>query len=204
MIDQLPTLQHLLRVLQQIPYLASNNLYRVAHHMLTLDQVRREQLVKIIQELPDKLARCATCWAWYEQDRACVWCHDGQRDQATVCIVQQWYDVYSLEKSGGHHGVYHILGGVISPLDGVRPDDLSFGPLTERVRQGNIRELILALSQTPEGDATAAYLVKLLDRSCPGHGVRITCLSRGVPVGATVETLDRVTLSKAFAERRPF
>jgi recombination protein RecR len=203
-IDQLPTLQNLLRVLQQIPYVASKNIYRVAHYVLTLDPVRREHLVRAIQELPDKVMRCAVCWCWYERDRACVWCSDTKRDMSSICVVQQWFDVYAMEKSGGHQGVYHVLGGAISPLDGIRPEDLSCMQLVERVQSGRVNEIILALSQTAEGDATAAYVVKLIERHCPSHGVRITCLSRGVPVGATLETLDRITLCKAFAERRPF
>lgn len=200
MVHDLPTMQQLLRQLQHIPYLTTKNIYRVAHYFLEMDPKKAELFIKVLQEAQAHIIKCSTCFVWKERDRDCFFCSHPQRDQATVCVVETWYDVQAVEKTGGFTGVYHVLGGAICPLEGVGPDQLTIMPLKERVAQKNIKEVILAMNQTLEGEATAAYIARLLQ----DYQGDITCLARGVPVGGTLEFMDRVTILKALKERRAF
>lgn len=199
--EQLPTLAQLLKQLQQVPYLASKNLYRVAHHFLEMDAPRLEQFCRALTEVQARLVKCSVCYAWQERDRGCAYCTSIKRDQNIVCVVETWHDLYAIEKTGGYTGVYHVLGGVICPLDGVGPEDLSIDSLIKRIQScTEIREVILAMNQTPEGEATAAFIGRKLN----GCAVKVTCLSRGIPVGSSLEAMDRLTVFKALAERRLF
>jgi recombination protein RecR len=143
---------------------------------------------------------CQTCFVWQEKNKLCVFCSDIKRDQQTICVVESWQELLSIEKTEGYLGVYHVLGGLICPLEGVGPDDLSIVPLVKRVEQGTIKEVILAFNQTPEGEATAAFIArKLQDMS-----IVVSCLARGMPVGSSLEAMDRLTVYKALSERKPF
>jgi recombination protein RecR len=122
-----------------------------------------------------------------------------RRDQSVICVVQSWQEVLAIEKTGGYAGVYHILGGLLCPLEGVGPDDLKIATLASRVNK-QTKEIILALDQTPEGEATAAYIADALK----GNEVVLSCFSRGMPVGSSLEMLDRLTVFKALSERRPW
>lgn len=117
-----------------------------------------------------------------------------------VCVVETWQELLAIEQTKGYNGVYHVLGGVIYPLNGVGPEDLSIEPLIARIKRQQITEIILALSQTPEGEATASYIASKLK----GISVTISCLARGLPVGSSLGMMDRVTVFKALSERRPF
>lgn len=200
--DQLPTLTKLLKQLQQVPYLASKNLYRVAHHFLHMDAQRLAQFNAILQEAHTGLKKCSICCAWQEKHGSCVYCSSTKRDTTTICVVETWYDMFAIEKTGGFTGVYHILGGALSPLDGITPEDLSVSALLGRLVA--CTELIFALNQTPEGEATMAYIARKINLAYPERAFKITCLSRGVPVGSSLESVDRVTVFKALAERRLF
>ena len=156
MIDRLPHLAHLLRHLQQVPYLASKNIYRVASHFLQMDEQRLQQFCAALDEAQQGLVLCETCFCWRERSAPCVLCSNTERVQSLVCVVEMWYDVLSIERTRAYDGVYHVLGGAISPLNGVGADDLHIEPLIKRVA-GGVKELILAVSQTPEGEATSIY-----------------------------------------------
>jgi len=199
MIDKLPTLVHLLKNLQQVPYLASKNIYRVASHFLHMDYARAEQFCNIILQAKRKLSQCSTCFSWQEKDRECLFCSAVKRNQNIVCVVETWQELLAIEKTGGYNGVFHVLGGVICPLEGVGPEDLTIHHLAPRVESG-VTEIILALNQTPEGEATCAYIASKLK----GMSVTISCLARGLPVGSSLESMDRLTVYKALSERRPF
>lgn len=199
MMDKLPTLEQLLKELQQLPYFASKHIYRIAHHFLEMDARRLEQLCNLLVHAQKQLIKCAICWTWQEAQSGCPFCGDARRNQKLICVVETWYDVCAIERTGSYQGVYHVLGGSICPLDGIGPDELTLEHLAGRVHDG-CDELILALSQTPEGEATSAYIARCID----GAPVKITCLARGVPVGSVLESLDRLTLHKALSERRPF
>lgn len=197
--ENLPTLARLLKQLQQVPYLASKNLYRVTHHFLQMDPERLQIFCKTLIEAHQKLVKCRQCWAWQERDGVCTFCADTRRDSSMICVVETWHDLYAIERSGGYEGVYHVLGGAICPLDGIGPDDLTINALVERVGDAH-KEIILAMNQTPEGEATAAFIARKLE----AKGKKITCLARGVPVGASLEFTDRLTVHKALSERRVF
>lgn len=200
MLEDIPSLSQLIRQLQQVPYLASKNLFRVADFFLRMDESRLEQFCKVLVHAKVNIDRCPRCWCWREHKQGCSFCQSTTRDQATICVVETWHDVCTIEKTNGFSGVYHVLGGAICPLEGRGPDDISIVQLVQRVQDGNIREVILATNQTPEGEATASYIAVQLKK----FNVLLSCLSRGVPVGSVLEGMDKLTIYKALAERRPF
>lgn len=200
MIDKLPSLARLIQQLQQMPYLASKNLYRFTNHVLNMDESRVKLLCDTILAAKQRIMPCPTCYAWQEKDKPCLFCGSPKRDQNLVCVVQTWQDLMAIEQTSGYHGVYHVLGGVIYPLEGVGPEDLTIEPLVTRVQGSTITEIILATNQTPEGEATAAYIARKLKPT----GVKVSCLARGVPVGSSLEYMDRLTVMKALSERRIF
>lgn len=200
MVDKLNSLAQLLKQLQQVPYVASKNIYRVAHYFLEMNEQKLQQFCTALQDAHKNLEKCALCWAWKERTSACVFCSAKGRDQKLICVVETWHDLYAIEKTSGYTGVYHVLGGVICPLEGIGPEDLTIQALVTRITQNPCDEIILAMNQTPEGEATAAFIArKLQDVSC-----KVTCLARGIPVGSSLESMDRLTVFKALAERRLF
>ena len=201
MIEKIPTLVALCKQLQHVPYLASKNLYRVADYFLTERPERIEQFIKSIENAKQRLVLCSVCYMWQERDKACVICLDQRRDSTLICVVETWQELISIEKTEGYKGVYHVLGGAICPLDGVGANDLTIEQLLQRVRSNSaIAEIILATNQTPEGEATAAYIAQKLT----GISIKLSCLARGIPVGSTLEYMDSLTVYKALSERRPF
>lgn len=199
MIEQLPPLAQLVRQLQQIPYLASKNLYRVANYILSMDTRQAEQLCKAIVDAQLLMMRCQRCCVWKERDKNCLFCDSPKRDALVICVVETWHELIVIEKTRGYTGLYHVLGGAICPLEGIGPEDLSITTLIARIDE-NVKEVILATNQTPEGEATATYIAhKLKNKS-----ITISCLARGIPVGSQLEAMDHVTVFKALSERRPF
>ncbi len=198
--NDLPSLQQLLKQLQQVPYLASKNIYRVATHFLTMEPEKLEQFCKTLQQAQENIVRCAQCNMWVEKESSCMYCQSPRRTQELICVVETWQELMAIERSGGYQGTYHVLGGVISPLDGIGPEDLTVNQLVSRVRDTKPEEVILATAQTPEGEATAAYIARQL-KELP---VKVSCLARGMPVGSTLEYMDRLTVYKALAERRVY
>lgn len=200
MLEELPTLAHLLKVLQQVPYLASKNVYKVAAHFLEMKPQQMEQFCATLDAAKKRLTKCSICFYWQEVSSACVFCSSSKRDRHVVCVVESWQEILAIEKTRGYTGVYHVLGGVISPLDGVGPENLTIDALVDRVISTQVTEVILATNQTPEGEATAMYIARKLK----DHTVVISCLARGLPVGSLLEGMDRLTVFKALSERRPF
>lgn len=197
LIDDLPTVGQLVRVLQKLPYLASKNVYRVVDYILRLDSTDVDRLCTILRMTKEHITHCRQCFSWQERER-CVFCSSELRKKNVVCVVASWHEILALERSGGYDGVYHVLGGVISPLEGVNACDLTIDMLIDRVKNTAVDEVICALDQTPEGEATIAFL----SRKLKGISVKVTCLARGLPVGSSIESMDRLTLYKALAERR--
>ncbi|HSW73607.1 MAG TPA: recombination mediator RecR [Candidatus Limnocylindria bacterium] len=200
MLGDLPTLTKLMKILQQVPYLASKNLYRVSTHFLDMEERKLEQFCALLLEAKKQITHCPTCFFWRETADLCTFCSSPKRDQTLVCVVETWQELMAIEKTAGYNGVYHVLGGVICPLDGVGPEQLTIIPLVQRVQEGSVKEIILATNQTPEGEATAAFIASKLRTS----SVTISCLARGIPVGSSLEFMDRLTVYKALSERRPF
>jgi recombination protein RecR len=199
MLAKLPSLTKLIKVLQHVPYLASKNVYRVATHFLEMDTERLRQFCQALEHAKESITLCTTCYFWQEKDAACAVCSDARRNHAVICVVETWQELVTIEKTGGYDGVYHVLGGVISPLEGVGPENLTIDPLIARV-DTQVHEVILATNQTPEGEATAAFIASKLKHT----SAVISCLARGIPVGSSLEFMDRVTVYKALSERRPF
>lgn len=200
MLNDLPTIALLIKGLQQIPYLASKNLYRVVEHFLNMDSAKMEQFCALLLKVNQNVLKCETCFAWREKDKNCMFCDAPKREKNIVCVVESWQELLAIEYTRGYTGIYHVLGGVIYPLEGIGPEDLTINALVARVKEKKVAELILALSQTPEGEATAAYIANGLQN----ENVSITCLARGLPVGSSLGSVDRVTVFKALSERRPF
>ena len=200
MLHDLPTVVQLLKGLQQVPYLASKSLYRVAEHFLKMDDAKMEQFCALLLQAKQNIVPCEICFTWREKSRQCSYCASEKRDRKIVCVVESWQELLAIEQTRGYTGVYHVLGGIIYPLEGIGPDDLTIEPLLKRITEQSITEIILALSQTPEGEATSAYIASKLK----GQPVAVTCLARGLPVGSSLGTMDRITVFKALSERRPF
>lgn len=200
MVQGLPTLANLLKQLQKVPYLASKNVYRVADHFLRMNPKQLEQFCAILISAREQLIACTTCFAWKEKSEHCLFCDSERRDKKTVCVIETWQELLSIEKTRGYNGVYHVLGGVISPLDGIGPEELTIESLLSRIDEKQITEIILATNQTPEGEATAAFIASKLKQK----PVIVSCLARGLPVGSSLDAMDRVTVYKALSERRPF
>ena len=202
MLTDIPTLTQLIKTLQQIPYLASKNVYRVAHHFLVMDPQRLEEFCALLLHAKSKVKPCPSCFFWQEQDKGCSLCTSSKRDKSVICVTESWQELIAIEKTGGYDGLYHVLGGVICPLEGIGPEQLTIEPLVKRIQnaQGAVREIILATNQTPEGEVTAAFIA----RSVASMNVAVSCLARGIPVVSYLEYMDRLTVYKALSERRPF
>ncbi len=199
MLSQLPTLQKLIRQLQRLPYLASKNVYKVAVHLLQSDDKSVSQLVRLIEQARQQIHYCSHCFSWVENDVICSICSSKNRDKSIICVVSSWHDLCAIESSGEYKGLYHVLGGVLSPLEGIGPESLRIQELLTRISP-EIKELIFALNPTPEGEATATYILT----HCPSQDFNISKLARGMPVGSMLEYMDRVTICKALTDRRPF
>lgn len=195
----LPSLTVFLKLLQQVPYLASKNLYRVTAHFLNMEPERAQKFCQALLELKQRITKCAICCAWQEVDHPCTWCFSDKRNKAIICVVESWQELLTIEKTGGYDGVFHVLGGAISPLDGIGPEQLSIEQLLARL-DDSVAEVILATNQTPEGQATAAYIATKIENK----NIHVSCLARGIPIGSSLEFIDRLTVYKALSERRPF
>jgi recombination protein RecR len=199
MINKVPSLAHLCKCLQQVPFLASKNLYKVATYFLTTDEEKVQRFCTSLLEARKNITTCEQCCVWREKNKDCVFCGDPRRDRTTICVVETWQELMSIEKTDGYKGLYHVLGGAICPLDGIGPEDLSINVLLSRITS-DTKEIILATNQTPEGEATAAFIARRLK----DQSANISCLARGIPVGSSLELMDKLTVYKALSERRPF
>lgn len=198
-IEKLPTIKRLMRHLQQVPFLASKNMFRVAGHFLKLEKERVDQFCNVLQDVKKNVTACSRCFVWQEHGIGCMFCDDPFRNKEQICVVESWQELLVIERTEGFSGLYHVLGGIISPLDGIGPADLYIDELVGRVNS-DVKEIILAMNQTPEGEATAAFI----SRKLKDTGVRVSCLAKGVPIGSNLEFIDRLTMSKALADRKPF
>ncbi|MDR3324507.1 MAG: recombination mediator RecR [Spirochaetaceae bacterium] len=183
-------------LLAKLPGIGKKSAGRLAYHILESDRSYARLLAERLESLHDSIRRCSVCGAWTEND-PCPICADATRDGALLCVVERSQDVRVIEESKEFRGRFHVLGGLIAPLDGVNPDDLAIGSLVRRVRSEKISEVILALNPTLEGDTTSLYIHKALQDS----PVAITRLASGLPVGGDLEYADRLTLSRSFRGR---
>jgi recombination protein RecR len=161
------------------------------------DSVRN--LARVIVQAKERVKLCPVCGALTEKT-PCAICDDDRRDGSIICVVERPVDILSIEKSGNYHGKYHVLGGRISPLNGVEPEDLKIAELEQRLKDSHVTELVIALATDVEGDATGYYLAKRL----AGPNLKITRIAHGIPAGSGLEFADELTLSRAFEGRREF
>ena len=199
MIDKLPHMQKMMRCLQQVPFLASKNLYRVMSHFLKMDPKQLEVFCQTLVEAHAGLVECSICFAWHEKDGGCLYCSDASRDRSIICVVATWQDLLMIERTRSFSGMYHVLGGVIFPLSGIGPDDLTIDELVDRV-DASVKEIVFTINQTPEGEATASFSAKKIK----GRDVHLSCLAKGIPIGAMLEGIDKITIHKAMQGRHPF
>ncbi len=191
------TLEQLIRSISRLPGLGRKSATRIAYHILTGEQAEAQRLAALLDTLHETIHRCSVCGSYTEED-PCGVCTDSGRDRSTICVVEQPQDVAAMEGSHEYHGLYHVLGGVISPIEGVGPGDLSVGALIARARSGEVRELIIATNPTVEGDTTALYVAQQLEGI---DDVAVTRLALGIPVGGDLEYTDRLTLARSLRGR---
>lgn len=191
-------LERLIAQLAQLPGLGRKSASRIAYYLLKADREVARSLAAGIGELLENIKICSLCGN-YTEELPCSICADTRRDRATVCVVEQPKDVHSLEQTREYNGLYHVLMGALSPIEGIGPDQLRIEKLLSRVRREGIREVIIATNPTVEGDTTALYLMERL----AGFEVAVTRLALGLPVGGDLEYADRLTLARALSGRRP-
>jgi recombination protein RecR len=194
--------QDLVEELGRLPGVGPKSAQRLAFHLLTLDPADAERLARAILAVKEKVRFCARCGNVSEFEE-CRICRDARRDLTVVCVVEEPRDLLAIEKTGEFRGRYHVLGGAISPIDGVGPDDLNIKALVARLGDEDIREVVLATNPNIEGEATASYLARLLKSlSTAEHALRVSRIASGLPVGGDLEYADEVTLGRAFVGRR--
>jgi recombination protein RecR len=192
----LKALEELIGLLSRLPGIGRKSASRIAFHLLRADEAYAEALADRILRLRQSVHFCSVCGAYTEED-PCPLCSSPSRDRSVLCVVEQPQDVLTVEASHEYRGLYHVLGGLISPLDGVGPEALRIDRLAERVRGGEVREVVLATNPTVEGDTTALYVRKVLENA----GVSVTRLATGIPVGGDLEYADKLTLARSFRGR---
>ncbi len=194
-----PEIERLIALLAKLPGLGPRSARRAALHLIKKREALMAPLAGALAEAAERIVICGVCGN-IDVRNPCAICTDPKRAPDTICVVEQVGDIWALERAGAFSGRYHVLGGALSALDGVRPEDLNVESLTARAAQPEVKEVILALSATVDGAATAHYVTDRLE----GSGAAITSIARGVPVGGELDYLDDGTLAAAVKSRRPF
>jgi len=191
------TIEKLLSLLRRLPGIGTKSGQRLVTYLLKADDSYLKELSEAIRELKEKVFYCSVCWNITDVE-PCKICGDLRRDGTILCVVENPYDIISIEKTGLYHGQYHILHGHLSPIDGITPGDLKVRELLERLRESKIREVIIATNPTVEGESTAHYLAGIIKPM----GVMVTRIGMGIPVGGDLEFADENTMAKALGGRR--
>lgn len=189
-------LDRLIQDLSRLPGVGKKSAVRMAYYLLQSDRSYTDDLLRHITEMRERVRPCSVCGNYTEED-PCGICRDQSRNRRVVCVVEQPQDVAVLESTKEYQGLYHVLNGTISPIDGIGAEDLNIASLRRRVQDESIEEVILATNPTVEGDTTALYLVKLLEQD----GIKSTRLALGLPVGGDLEYADRLTIARALKGR---
>ncbi len=207
MIVRPEALEKLLSLLRSLPSVGPKMSERIALHLLKRPEEEIRDLIQTIQETYQKVRPCPQCGYW-DDSSPCRVCQDSSRDEGLVCVVEGPQDLIAMSRVGDYNGLYHVLGGALSPLEGVGPQDLRIDPLLDRLKEGKVREVILALSADIEGESTAQYLTRQIHAINQKNGengpaaVRITRLAQGMPAGGELEYMDELTLLRALEGRR--
>jgi recombination protein RecR len=193
-------IENLAKLLSRLPGVGPKSASRIAFSLINTPKDYNELLAQSIAEIKDRIRPCSICGSFSETE-ICPVCSDAMRDKTQLCIVEQPQDVITIQASGAYNGLFHVLGGAINPLNGVGPENLSFGKLIERINKGQFKEIIIATNPTEEGDTTALYIRHILkDR----EGLSLTRLASGLPIGGDLEYADRTTLTRSFRGRIQF
>lgn len=191
-------IEELTTELSRLPGIGRKTALRLTYYLLKRPAEESRRLSRVIDAVAERVRECSQCGNLTEAD-PCDFCSDPRRERFTICVVEEAADIIAIERTGEFRGRYHVLGGRLSPLEGVGPDELNIKPLLKRLEdEGTVTELIIATNPSVEGEATALYLQKLVRP----HGVRVTRLARGLPVGGDLEYADGVTIAEALSGRR--
>lgn len=197
-IPQAEPIAKLIEELTKLPGIGAKSAARLAMHILRAPREEAEALARAIIEVKEKIHLCPRCFNLTDQD-ACLQCRDPRRDPEVLCVVSGPEDLMALERTGSFRGLYHVLHGVLSPLDGVGPQDLRIRELLARLQGEKVREVILAMNPSMEGESTAQYLSQIIKPL----GIKVTRIARGIPMGGELQYTDEVTLSKSLENRSP-
>ncbi|MDR0497117.1 MAG: recombination mediator RecR [Treponema sp.] len=197
---ELNALDRLVVLLSKLPGIGKKSAGRLVYHILEADPSYAKTLAAELQDLHKVIKRCSRCGSFTECD-PCPICTDPGRDRTLICVVERAQDVRVIDESREFRGLFHVLGGLIAPLEGVSPGDLSIAQLPVRIRDEGVSEVILALNPTIEGDTTALYIQRFLNEKLPAHPLEISRLASGLPVGGDLEYADRLTLSRSLRGR---
>jgi recombination protein RecR len=197
--QNLPSIEALIRELNRLPGIGPKSATALAYHLVGMSPERIKRLAETISALPDRIHHCSICGNLAEQD-PCGVCADPARDRSLLCVVENPLDVLSVERTGAYPGLYHVLGGVLSPLDGIGPAQLRIRELLERLKPGEIKEIILATNPSVEGEATAGYLQETIGGL--NLGLSMTRFARGLPIGGDLVYADAETLAVAIQSRK--
>ena len=189
-------LARLIEDLERLPGVGPKTAQRLAFHLLRQPPEEVRGLAEAMVAARETVRPCAECFNLTDGER-CAICEDARRDRGQICVVAQARDVAAMEATGEYDGLYHVLGGLISPMEGIGPEELSIGALLERLKQGGVREVIIATNPVVEGDATAMYLARLIKPL----GIKVTRIALGLPVGGDLDYADQVTIARALAGR---
>mgnify|MGYP002623601511 CR=1 FL=1 len=197
------TLDELTSNFSRLPGIGRKSASRIVNWLLRQDRLYLQKFAQNLAVLQDKVKPCPICGAWTEEEY-CLICSNNLRDRSLLCVVEEAQDVSTIEAYGDFKGLYHVLGGVLKPLEGIGPAQLSINQLVNRLKQGEIREVIIATNPTVEGDTTALYLNKVISESGLAQPVKVTRLATGMPVGGDLEYVDKRTLALSFSGRAEF
>ena len=192
-----PSIEKLIESFERLPSIGHKTAIRLAFHMLDLNEEETNEFINSITEAKSKLKYCSTCFNIADTD-PCPICANPKRDASLICVVEDVRDIIAMERTNEFRGVYHVLHGTISPMNGVGPEDIKIKEILDRIRDNDIKEIIIATNPRVEGEATSIYLSKLIKPL----GVKVTRLAHGIPVGGDLEYTDEVTLMKAMEGRR--
>lgn len=187
----------------KLPGIGKKSAIRMVNWLLKQDSEYVKKFARNINDIQDKIKPCSICGTWTESD-PCPICTNPLRSSNQICVVEQPQDVSTIEAYGEYNGLYHVLGGLIKPLEGIGPSQLSISQLLNRIREGNITEVIIATNPTVEGDTTALYINKAISELNRGDSLKVTRLATGIPVGGDLEYIDKRTLSLSFRGRSEF
>jgi len=190
-------LERAIKELKKLPGVGQKTAERLIFYLLTRDNQEVDRLAKAISNLTEEVRRCKICHN-FSVGEICEICADGGRDRSQICVVSRPWDIAKIESTGKYSGLYHVLGGLINPIEDTGPKDLAIEDLLERIKEGNIQEVILALEPKTEGESTSMYLAKKIRPL----DVEVSQIAQGVPVGSDLEFADKATLSRAFEGRR--